>query len=74
MWLKDSCTKGWFWGWIPRTQTKETKQNMKTNELGPVAHICNPSYLGGGDEEDHSSRPALANSPRAPISKITRAK
>jgi hypothetical protein len=23
-----------------------------------VAHICNPSYSGGRDQEDHSSKPA----------------
>jgi hypothetical protein len=22
-----------------------------------VAHACNPSYLGGRDQEDHSSKP-----------------
>jgi hypothetical protein len=27
-----------------------------------VAHTCNPSYLGGGHEEDHSLRPAQAKS------------
>jgi hypothetical protein len=32
------------------------------NKLGPgvVAHACNPSYLGGGDQEDSSLRPAWA--------------
>jgi hypothetical protein len=25
-----------------------------------VAHICNPSYLGGRDQEDCGLRPALA--------------
>jgi hypothetical protein len=28
----------------------------------PVAHTCNPSYSGGSDQEDNSSRPAQANS------------
>jgi hypothetical protein len=27
-----------------------------------VAYTCNPSYLGGRDQEDHSSKPAWANS------------
>jgi hypothetical protein len=34
-----------------------------------VAHISNPSYLGGRDQEDRSLRPAQANSSRDPISK-----
>jgi hypothetical protein len=29
---------------------------------GPVAHICNPWYLGGCNWEDCSLRPAQANS------------
>jgi hypothetical protein len=27
-----------------------------------VAHICNPSYSGGRDQEDHGSKPVWANS------------
>jgi hypothetical protein len=27
----------------------------------PVAHTCNPSYSGGRDQKDHSSKPARAN-------------
>jgi hypothetical protein len=38
-------------------QLKENQAN-----LGTVAHIDNPSYFGGGDWEDHSSRAALAKS------------
>jgi hypothetical protein len=26
-----------------------------------VAHTCNPGYSGGGDQEDHGSKPASAN-------------
>jgi hypothetical protein len=33
------------------------------------AHACDPSYLGGRDQEDHSSKPAQANSSQDPISK-----
>jgi hypothetical protein len=28
----------------------------------PVAHICNPNYSGGRDQEDHDLKPAQANS------------
>jgi hypothetical protein len=27
----------------------------------PVAHACNPSYSGGSDMEDHSTKPAQPN-------------
>jgi hypothetical protein len=40
--------------------------------LKTVGHrwlTCNPSYSGGRDQEDHSSKPAQANSSRDPISK-----
>jgi hypothetical protein len=30
----------------------------------PVAHICNPSYSGGRDQENHSWRLARANTSR----------
>jgi hypothetical protein len=33
------------------------------------AHAYNPSYSGGIDQEDHSSKPAQANSSQDPISK-----
>jgi hypothetical protein len=32
-----------------------------------VAHTCNPTYSGGKDQEDHSSKPARANSSLDPI-------
>jgi hypothetical protein len=35
----------------------------------PVAHTYNPSYSGGRDQEDHSSKPDKANSLQDPISK-----
>jgi hypothetical protein len=34
-----------------------------------VAPVCDSSYSGGRDQEDHSSKPALANSLQDPISK-----
>jgi hypothetical protein len=39
-----------------------------------VAHTYNPSYLEGWDQEDHSLRPAQANSSRDSISKISEEK
>jgi hypothetical protein len=35
-----------------------------------AAHTCNPTYSGGRDQEDHSSKPARENSLRDPILKI----
>jgi hypothetical protein len=35
----------------------------------PVAHAFNPSYPGGRDQEDHSLKPAQANSSQHPILK-----
>jgi hypothetical protein len=39
-----------------------------------VAHTCNPSYSGGRDQEDHSLKPARANSSHDSILKIPHAK
>jgi hypothetical protein len=36
----------------------------KFNKPVLVAHACNPSYSGGRDQEDRSSKPAQANSSR----------
>jgi hypothetical protein len=35
-----------------------------------VAVVCNPSYLGGRDQEDHDSKSGQANSSEDPILKI----
>jgi hypothetical protein len=35
----------------------------------PVAHTSNPTYSGGRDQEDRSSKPAWANSSQDPILK-----
>jgi hypothetical protein len=61
--------------------TKSALQNflslskiMKSSQT-PMAHTCNPSYLGGWDqEEDRCWRPPWTNSLWDPISKITKAK
>jgi hypothetical protein len=34
-----------------------------------VAHACNPSYSGGRDQENCSSKPAQANGSQDPVSK-----
>jgi hypothetical protein len=39
-----------------------------------VAHICNPNYSGGRDQEDRGSKPAWTNSLQDPILKIPNAK
>jgi hypothetical protein len=53
-----------------------TTNKIKTlNQLGTwVAHVCNPSYLGGWDQENQCLRPAHTNSSWDSISKTTRAK
>jgi hypothetical protein len=43
----------------------------KWNSQVPVAHACNPSYLGDRDQKDHGWMPAQANSSRDPILKKT---
>jgi hypothetical protein len=39
-----------------------------------MAHTCNPSYLGGWDQEEYGSRSAQENSLQDLISRTTRAK
>jgi hypothetical protein len=54
------------------TNQNKTKVEMDIrNGMGlvPVSHTCNPSYSGSRDQEDHSSKPAWANSPEDPILK-----
>jgi hypothetical protein len=53
----------------------EKRENMRKNlQRAPVAHICNPSYSGGRDQEDCGSKPAQGNSSGDPISKIANTK
>jgi hypothetical protein len=42
----------------------------RDNELGMVANIYNPSYLGGWDQEDHGMRPARQIVWETPMSKM----
>jgi hypothetical protein len=42
--------------------------------LAPVAHACNPNYLGGRDQEEHGPKPDQVKSSWDPISKILNTK
>jgi hypothetical protein len=44
------------------------KNNTEQKRLVLVTHTCNPSYLGGRDQEDHRSKQAWANSSQNPVS------
>jgi hypothetical protein len=35
----------------------------------PVAHICDPSYMGGRDQKDWDLKPDLANDSQGPVLK-----
>jgi hypothetical protein len=43
-------------------------------QMGDCGHVYNPSYSGGSDQEDHGSKPALANNWRDLIFKIPNTK
>jgi hypothetical protein len=48
---------------LHRLPTVEEAQSLTVkNPCSPVVHSCNPSYSGGRDEEDHSSKPDWGNS------------
>jgi hypothetical protein len=51
------------------SNTQIMKQQEVSFQPEPAAHTCNPSYSGGRDREDHSSKPAQTNSSQDPISK-----
>jgi hypothetical protein len=46
----------------------------KDKSRAAVAHTYNPSYLRGGDQEDHGLEPIQGNSLRNPIVKISNTK
>jgi hypothetical protein len=56
---------------LPKRKKKKAKL---FNSRVPVAHACNPSYSGGRDQEDHTSKPARANSLQDPILKMRNTK
>jgi hypothetical protein len=45
---------------------QNNKSNMDWSQV-PAAHVCNPSYSGGRDQEDRGLKPAQANNSRDPI-------
>jgi hypothetical protein len=47
------------------------KKKKRKRSLVPAALAYNPSYLGGKDQEDHSTKPGQANSSQDQISKIS---
>jgi hypothetical protein len=51
-------------GYVVRPCFKKQKQrqNKLKQARHPVAHICNPSYSEGKDQEDLGLKPAQANS------------
>jgi hypothetical protein len=50
---------------MPRAYCSKARKSLVL-----VAHTCNPSYSGGRDQEDYSSKPAQANNSWECISKI----
>jgi hypothetical protein len=48
------------WASDPRNHTDHFLHFKKVDSYWvPVAHTCNPSYSGGRDQDDHSSKLAL---------------
>jgi hypothetical protein len=47
---------------IMMCQCRFVIKNKCTAQPGTVTHTCNPSYIGGRDQEDHSLRSAWAKS------------
>jgi hypothetical protein len=45
-------------GWSPVARSS----HQELIGLGAMAHICNPSYSGSRDQEDHSLKSTWANS------------
>jgi hypothetical protein len=74
--LKMCCTARRIHYWTVSLKNGEdyTFFTIKRSFQVLMAPICNPSYLGGWNQESHSSRPVRKNSSWDPISKIARAK
>jgi hypothetical protein len=46
--ILSKITENQYWAKVPL--------KIVTYKLGVLAHVCNPSYMGGGDGEAHSSK------------------
>jgi hypothetical protein len=57
---------------IQKKQSKEIFFKERNGNHVLMAHVCNPSYSGGRDQEDRSLKPAWGNSSQDPISKKPR--
>jgi hypothetical protein len=55
--LGSSMASEFWWGY-PRGQEALTGDQGRQQSQALVAHSYDPSYSGGTDEEDHSSKPA----------------
>jgi hypothetical protein len=53
----------------PAPSSFKSKGIIKPNLAGLVTDTCNPSYSGGRDQEDRSSKPAQARSSRPYLKK-----
>jgi hypothetical protein len=56
--------------WDNHGKVRETFSQKQLWAWVPVAQAYNPSYLGGRDQEDHSSETSWANSLENPILKV----
>jgi hypothetical protein len=57
--LQGSILKTGLRVWLSDGTLSSVPQKRNGNQA-LVAHTCNPSYLGGRDQEDHGLRPARA--------------
>jgi hypothetical protein len=69
--FKTSSGKHFIKPYLEKTQHTHThhKHTHKRQDWAPRLHAYTPSYSGGRDQEDCSSKPAQANSARNSVSK-----
>jgi hypothetical protein len=49
-------------GWNSRERKRLSPPQESYSHQARVVHVCNPSYSGGRDQEDHGLKPAQVNS------------